>query len=79
MVLTQDDNEVALSIEKTTGTTGPGLIVFGDGAHNVGIGTATPQDTLHVVGNIVGKNDDMALIIDSVTGIPVAGISADPW
>ena len=28
---------------------------------------------------IVGKNDDMALIIDSVTGIPVAGISVDPW
>ena len=28
---------------------------------------------------IVGKNDDMALIIDSITGIPVAGISTDPW
>ncbi len=28
---------------------------------------------------IVGKNNDMALIIDSATGFPVDGISADPW
>ena len=28
---------------------------------------------------LVGKNNDLALAIDKVTGLPVDGISADPW
>ncbi len=28
---------------------------------------------------LVGKNNDLALVIDKVTGLPVDGITADPW
>ena len=28
---------------------------------------------------MVGKNNDMALIIDNITGLPVDGIAVDPW
>ena len=28
---------------------------------------------------MVGKNNDMALVIDKITGLPVDGIAVDPW
>lgn len=28
---------------------------------------------------MVGKNNDMALVIDKVTGLPIDGIAVDPW
>ena len=28
---------------------------------------------------LVGKNNDMALILDKMTGLPIDGISVDPW
>ncbi|MDH3609451.1 MAG: hypothetical protein OEQ24_09455, partial [Gammaproteobacteria bacterium] len=28
---------------------------------------------------MVGKNNDMALLIDKITGLPVDGIAVDPW
>ena len=28
---------------------------------------------------MVGKNNDMALVIDNVTGLPIDGIAVDPW
>ena len=28
---------------------------------------------------LVGKNNDLALVLDKVTGLPIDGITADPW
>ncbi len=28
---------------------------------------------------LIGKNNDLALVIDRITGLPIGGITADPW